>query len=227
MKVTYYGHSCFLIETQGKKLLIDPFITGNDLAKNIDIDGIRADYILLTHAHNDHTADVERVHKNNSSAKLIGAYEVVTYFSDKGIEGRGMNPGGKARFDFGTLKLVTAIHSSSFKDGTYGGNPTGIVIWNDEGCFYCAGDTALTMDMQLIPMTCPPLSFAILPIGDNFTMGYEDAALAAEFIRCDNIIGCHYDTFGFIKIDKDHAKNAFSARGKTLHLLSIGESKQF
>jgi L-ascorbate metabolism protein UlaG (beta-lactamase superfamily) len=120
--------------------------------------------------------------------------------------------------------MVAAIHSSGFPDGAYGGNPGGFVVWNDETCFYHAGDTALTLDMQLIPMTCPALQFAILPIGDNFTMGYEDAKLAAEFIQCDTIIGCHYDTFGYIRINHEAAKKAFADRGKTLILPSIGET---
>ena len=134
-----------------------------------------------------------------------------------------MNHGGKWNFDFGTCKYVNAIHTSTFPDGTNGGNSGGFVIWNEEGSFYHAGDTALTMDMKLIPMTCPPLDFAILPIGDNFTMGYEDASIAAEFIEYNQIIGCHYDTFGWIEIDKKKAKDAFEYRNKNLILLEIGK----
>ena len=142
----------------------------------------------------------------------------------KGVEGHPMNHGGKWVFDFGTVKYVNAIHSSVLPDGTYGGNPGGFVIWNDEVCFYHAGDTALTLDMKLIPDTCPKLDFAILPIGDNFTMDYRDAAIAAEFIQCDTIVGCHYDTFGYIEIDHEAAKKAFQDKGKTLLLPSIGET---
>lgn len=223
MKITYYGHAAFGIETAGKHLVFDPFISGNELAQHIDVDAIPADYLLLSHAHGDHVADVERIVKN-TSATLIANAEMIGYYSQKGINGHMMNHGGKWKFDFGIVKYVNAVHSSSFPDGTYGGNPGGFVIWNAENCFYFAGDTALTMDMKLIPMTCPKLDFAILPIGDNFTMSYEDACIASDFIECERIIGCHYDTFGYIKIDREEAKNAFAKRGKELILPSIGET---
>jgi len=155
---------------------------------------------------------------------IVSGFETAVFFGGRGCKYHPMNHGGKWKFDFGTVKLVNAVHSSSFPDGSYGGNPHGFVVWNDEDCFYHAGDTALTMDMKLIPMTCPKLDFAILPIGDNFTMGHEDAALAAEFVECDNIVGCHYDTFGYIVIDKDAAKESFTKRSKTIKLPEIGET---
>ncbi len=223
MKVTYYGQAGFSIETAGKTIVFDPFISPNEKAAHIDINSIKADYLLLTHAHGDHIADVETIAKNNDST-IVSGYETVTYYANKGFNGHPMNHGGKWAFDFGVAKYVNAIHSSSFPDGSYGGNPGGWVVWNKEGAFYHAGDTALTMDMKLIPMTCPKLNFAILPIGDNFTMGYEDAAIAAEFIDCQKIIGCHYDTFGFIEIDHNAAQKAFADKGKELILLDIGES---
>lgn len=221
IKITYYGHACFGMEIKGKNILFDPFISGNELAKDIDIHSIKADYILLTHAHGDHVADVETI-VENTGASLISNAEIITYYGNKKIGGHMMNHGGKWKFDFGIVKYVTAIHSSGFPDGSYGGNPGGFVIWNDENCFYVAGDTALTMDMKLIPMTCPKLDFAILPIGDNFTMDYEDAVIASDFIECEKIIGCHYDTFGYIKIDHEAAKKAFEKRGKDLILPTIG-----
>jgi L-ascorbate metabolism protein UlaG (beta-lactamase superfamily) len=135
-----------------------------------------------------------------------------------------LNIGGKWKFDFGTVKYVSAIHSSVLPDGTYGGNPGGFVIWNDDICFYFAGDTALSMDMKLIPQICSRLDFAILPIGDDFTMGYEDAVMASDFIECDKIVGCHYDTFGYIIIDHAAAKKAFADKGKELILLPVGGS---
>ena len=116
------------------------------------------------------------------------------------------------------------MHSSVLPDGSHGGSSGGFVIWNNSKSFYFAGDTALTLDMKLIPMTCPKLDFAILPIGDNFTMGYEDAVMAADFIQCDKIIGCHFDTFGYIKIDHEKAVKAFKDAGKELILLNIGQS---
>lgn len=125
---------------------------------------------------------------------------------------------------WGTVKSVVAIHSSEFPDGTYGGNPGGFVISNTEGTFYVAGDTALTMDMQLIPKICPSLDFAILPIGDNFTMGIDDAVEAAKMVQCTTIIGCHYDTFGYIEIDHQYARKAFADAGIRLLLPTIGET---
>lgn len=224
MKITYAGHACFLVETKGKKLLFDPFISGNELANGkISADEIEADYILLSHGHGDHVADAEAIAKR-TGAKLISSFETIEWYKAKGLEGHHMNLGGKWAFDFGTVKYVNAVHSSVLPDGTYAGNPGGFVIWNDEGCFYFAGDTALTMDMKLIPMTCPKLDFAILPIGDDLTMGIDDAILACDFIGTDKIIGCHYDTFGYIKIDHAAAKKSFADKGKELILLPIGDS---
>ncbi|MEM9887411.1 MAG: metal-dependent hydrolase [Bacteroidota bacterium] len=222
MTLTYYGHSCFGLEFGGKHLLFDPFITPNELAKAIDIDSIEADYILISHGHQDHVADAETIAKR-TGATIISNFEIVSWYGAKGLGGYPMNHGGKASFDFGTVKYVSSIHSSVLPDGTYGGNPGGFVIWNDENTFYFAGDTALTMDMKLIPMTCPKLDFAIFPIGDNFTMGYEDAIIASNFVECNKIVGCHYDTFGYIQIDQEVAQKAFTSKGKNLLLPAIGE----
>lgn len=231
MKVTYCGHACILVETMGKKLLFDPFIAPNPLFEahhypSLAADKIEADYIFLSHGHQDHTADAEEIARR-TGAPIISNAEIVGWYGRKGLKGHPMNHGGKWAFDFGTVKFVNAVHSSSLPDGSNGGSPGGFVVWNEEGCFYFAGDTALTMDMQLIPKTCPPLTFAILPIGDNFTMGYEEAVIAAEFISCDQIVGCHYDTFGYVKIDHAAAQNAFADAGKKLLLLPIGESQFF
>ena len=226
MEFTFYGQNCFSIKFGGKTLLIDPFITGNELAKDIDPESLEADYILLTHGHGDHVANAAQIAKR-TEATIISNYEVATHFMSKGLNGHPMNHGGKWQFDFGMVKYVNAVHSSMLPDGSNGGNPGGFVIWNDTNCIYIAGDTALTWDMKLIPMTCPKLDLAILPIGDNFTMGVEDAVIAAEFIECDKIIGCHYDTFGYIVIkDKDAAKKAFADKGKELILLPIGTATQ-
>jgi len=200
------------------KLLFDPFIVDNPTIKDNDITKIEADYILVTHGHADHVADVEAIAKN-TGAKLISNYEITTWFGKKGIEGHPLNHGGKATFDFGTVKYVNAVHTSTMPDGSNGGQPGGFVIWDKDNCFYFAGDTGLTLDMKLIPMTCPKQDFAILPIGDNFTMGYEDASIAAEFIACDKIIGCHFDTFGYIKIDHEEAKAAFNKKDKELIII--------
>lgn len=223
MKLTYLGQSGFQLEMKEKHIIVDPFISKNELAKDIDLASLKADFLLLTHGHSDHTLDAEGIAKRNG-ATVISNFEVASWYEEKGLEVHKLNHGGKWKFNFGIVKYVNAVHSSSMLDGEYGGNPGGFVVWNDENCFYIAGDTALTMDMKLIPMTCPKLDFAILPIGDNFTMSYEDALIASDFIECEKIIGCHYDTFGFIKIDHEAAKNAFAKRGKELILLSVGES---
>lgn len=223
MKITYYGHSCFRVEMNGKHLLFDPFISPNPHAAKINLDEIPADYILVSHGHADHVADVERIAKR-TGAPIISNFEIVTWFGQRSIKGHGMNHGGKYHFDFGTVKYVYATHSSVLPDGTYGGNPGGFVVWDNDQCFYFAGDTALTFDMKIIPLTCPKLNFAILPIGDNFTMDATDAAIAAEFIECDTVVGCHFDTFDVIKIDHSAAKAAFDKRGKTLILPAIGQT---
>lgn len=220
MKVTYYGHSCFSVETGGKTVLFDPFISPNELAKHINIDEIKADYILLSHGHADHVADCARIAKNNG-ATVVGAFEVAEWAANQGVEKtHGMNHGGKWDFDFGAVKCVNAIHSSSLPDGSYGGNPMGFVV-SAEKSFYYSGDTALTMDMQLIPRWAK-LDFAVLCLGDNFTMGYEDAIETAKMVQCNTVIGVHYDTFGFIKIDHQKVKRAFADAGISLYLLEIG-----
>ncbi len=223
MKITYYGHASFIIEMNGKSLVFDPFISPNEQAASVDVNNLKADYVLITHGHGDHVADAEEIARNNE-ASIVSNFEIVSWFGEKGLKGHPMNHGGKWKFDFGTVKYVYATHSSVMPDGKYGGNPGGFVIWDDNSCFYFAGDTALTMDMKTIPMTCPRLDFAILPIGDNFTMDYHDAAIAADFIECDKIIGCHFDTFPVIKIDHEAAKKVFADKGKELILLDIGQS---
>lgn len=223
MKLTYYGQSCFAIETGGKHLVFDPFITPNDLARHIDPEEIKADYILVSHGHTDHTADCVQLAKR-TGATVIGAFEVTHWINKQGIEKyHPMNLGGKWQFEFGSVKCTSAIHSSAMPDGSYGGNPMGFLITTPDKSFYYSGDTALTMDMELVPRWGKP-DFAVLPIGDNFTMGYEDAVLAAEMIECKNIVGVHYDTFGYIKIDHEKVKNAFVEAGLNLFLPKIGES---
>lgn len=222
MKFRFLGHAGFEFSTKGKKIVIDPFISGNPLANHIRPEDVQADYILLTHAHGDHTADAEGIAKRCGSV-IISNYEIVSYYENKGIKGHPMNHGGKFVFEFGTVKYIKADHSSVFPDGTYGGQPGGFVIWNDEISLYFSGDTALTTDMKLIPMTCPTIQCAILPIGDNFTMGADDAVLAAQFVECKKVIGCHFDTFGYIVINHEEAKKKFANQGIQLILPSVGE----
>ncbi|MEQ8219845.1 MAG: metal-dependent hydrolase [Arenibacter sp.] len=223
MQITSLGHCSLLIETGGKRLLVDPFITGNDKVHGkIDIKDLKPDYILVTHAHQDHTLDVEEIGKI-SEAKVVSNFEIATYYENKGLKAHPMNHGGSWKFDFGTLKYVNAIHTSSFADGTYGGQPGGFILSSEGKHIYIAGDTALTMDMKLIPMSFQ-LDLAVLPIGDNFTMGVDDAILASDFVECPKILGYHYDTFGYIVIDHKESVQKFSEHGKVLILLEIGGS---
>jgi L-ascorbate metabolism protein UlaG (beta-lactamase superfamily) len=222
MKITFYGHASLGIEVGGKHIIVDPFITENPQAAAIDINTLKADYILLTHAHGDHVLDVEAIAKR-TGATIVSNYEIATYYANLGFQSHPMNHGGSWKFDFGKVKYVNAIHSSSFPDGSNGGNPGGFVIEGEHKNIYIAGDTALTMDMKLIPLRTK-LDLAILPIGNNFTMDIEDAIIASDFIECDKIVGCHFDTFGYIEINHEEAIRQFFDKGKDLMLLKIGES---
>ncbi|MCK0131547.1 metal-dependent hydrolase [Flavobacteriaceae bacterium F08102] len=221
MKIQYLGHASLAITTGGKTVLVDPFISANELASSIDVDSLAADYILITHAHQDHILDVERIAKR-TGATLVSNFEIIEHFTKKGCKGHPMNHGGSWQFDFGTLNYVNAVHSSSFPDGSYGGQPGGFVLTTNEGCVYISGDTALTYDMKLLPLF-HAIDLAILPIGDNFTMGIDAAVMAAQFVKCTRVLGVHYDTFGYIKIDHEQAKNAFAKQGIDLTLLDIGQ----
>lgn len=223
MQFTFYGHSCFSVQIKGRNILFDPFITPNSLAADIDIHTLQADYIFLSHGHDDHIADCISI-ATRTGARVVCNFEIHTWLNNQGITNtHPMNTGGKWTFDFGTVKCVVAQHSSGLPDGSYGGNPMGFVFTTGEGNFYYSGDTALTVDMQLIPRYTP-LNFAVLPVGDNFTMGIDDAIEAADFIQCRQIIGVHYDTFGYIKIDHEKAKHAFREKEIDLHLLAVGET---
>ena len=222
MKITFYGHASLGIEVGGKHIIVDPFITGNPQASAIDINSLKADYILLTHAHTDHVLDVETI-ASRTQATIISNAEIASYYAKSGFQAHPMNHGGTWNFDFGKVKYVNAVHSSSFPDGSYGGNPGGFVIEGEHKNIYIAGDTALTMDMKLIPMRTK-LDLAILPIGNNFTMDVEDAIIASDFLDCDKILGYHFDTFGYIEINHEQAIKKFFDKGKDLMLLEIGAS---
>ncbi len=223
MKFTYYGQSCFAVKVKDKNILFDPFITPNQLAKNIDVNSVQADYIFVSHGHGDHVADLIPIAKR-TGATCVAAAEIATWLGKQGIEKvHGMNHGSFIDFEFGKARGVNAIHSSSLPDGTYAGNPLGFVFNTDEKNFYYAGDTALTMDMQLIPLWSK-LDFSVMPIGGNYTMDVADALHAADFVKCNTVIGVHYNTFPVIKIDADKAIRDFEAGGKKLLLPKIGES---
>ena len=226
MKVTYYGQSCLGVEVAGKHLLFDPFIRPNKLASAVDVDSIPADYILLTHGHQDHMADAPEI-AQRTGAVVIANFEVSAWLEKKGVKNiADLNHGGAQNFDFGRVKFVNAVHSSGIPDGSPGGNPGGFVVESADGNFYHSGDTALTMDMQLIGEVTK-LRFAALCIGDHYTMGIADAIRAADFIRCHEILGIHYDTFPQIQIDHALALKQFAQAGKKLYLLPIGSSHDF
>lgn len=222
MKFTYYGQSCFGVEIKNKHILFDPFISGNPLAKYIDVQTIQADYILLSHAHNDHILDCEAI-ALRTGAKVICNYEIHEWLNVKGVSNtHPMNTGGSWQFEDFKVKCVVAQHSSSLPDGSYGGNAMGFIISTEEGNFYFAGDTALTLDMQLIPMWAK-IDFAVLPIGNNFTMDIDDAIRAAKFVNTSKIVGVHYDTFEYIKINHQTALEKFIESNIELLLPKIGE----
>ena len=223
MKLTYFGQSAFSVEIKGKRVLFDPFIRDNPLSKNVDVNTVEADYIFISHGHGDHVADVAEIAKR-TGAKCVGSAEVAGWLHNQGIpNAHPMNHGAPIHFEFGSARGVNAIHSSSFPDGSYAGNPLGFVFTTEDGNFYFAGDTALTLDMQLIPQFAK-LNFAVLPIGGNFTMDATDAIIASDFIQCNTIVGVHYNTFDLIKIDTENAVAEFKNAGKKLLLPAVGET---
>jgi L-ascorbate metabolism protein UlaG (beta-lactamase superfamily) len=223
MNFTFLGHACFTIEFGAKTLLFDPFISGNPMAKEhgIDVDRIQADYILISHAHADHLLDAVSIAKR-CEATVVCSYEVHEWLLKQGVaKTHPMNIGGRWGFGDFSVKCVVAHHSSGLPDGSYGGSPMGFLVFADNKQIYYSGDTSLTLDMQLIPRWAT-LDCAILPLGDNFTMGVSDAVLAAEFAGAKRVIGVHYDTFGYIVIDKEGALQQFNDAGIVLELPKIG-----
>jgi len=222
MKYTYYGQSCFLLEADGKKFLIDPFITPNPLAAAIDTKSIEADYILVSHGHGDHVADLVLL-GNQTGALIIAMPEVAGWAGKQGLTNIHAMNYGPAKFDFGKLRMVWATHSSSMPDGSYGGNPAGFVLEIEGKAIYIAGDTSLNMDMKLLA-DLYKIDYAVLPIGGNYTMDADDAVIAAKFVNCDRVIGVHYNTVPEIEIDTEVALAKFARENKQLLLPAIGET---
>jgi len=222
MEIKYLGHSCFLVNINGINILFDPFISDNPLASEIDIKTIPADFILITHGHDDHIGDAVSIAKQ-TNAMIISNFELINYFISKGIKNtHELNVGGEWEFAFGKVKFVYAAHSNQLPNGLYGGQSGGFIIKTANQSFYYAGDTGLTMEMQLLEKD--KLDFAFLPIGGNYTMDVADALIASDFIKCDKIIGMHYDTFAHITIDNKSAFNLFKDNNKNLILPEIGKT---
>ncbi len=223
MEITFLGHSCFLIKFQNTELLIDPFITGNPKAEKVNIEDLNPDFILLSHGHQDHVLDAEAI-ATQSNATIIANYEIATWYESKGIKSTvGMNHGGNYVFKDGSIKFVPALHSSVLPDGSYGGNPVGFVIKAEGETIYYAGDTGLSIEMELIGRYEEP-TVAILPLGDMFTMGIDDAIRCSDLVKCNKVVGMHFDTFPPIEIDKEESKRKFAAMNKELILMNVSES---
>jgi L-ascorbate metabolism protein UlaG (beta-lactamase superfamily) len=223
MKITYLGHSCFLVATAKARLIIDPYLTGNPMAAAKAAD-IEVDYILCSHGHNDHTGDALAISKR-CGAQIIANHEIAEYFAAQGANTLGMNPGGAHNFPFGRVKLTIAHHSSSTNEGLnpiYLGSPCGILLQADGRTIYHAGDTALFLDMQLIGRH--GLDLAMVPIGDNYTMGIEDAATALEFLKPRLAVPMHYNTWPPIAVDPHEFVEAAARTDHTVRILQPGES---
>jgi L-ascorbate metabolism protein UlaG (beta-lactamase superfamily) len=223
MEINYYGHSCFEVHYNEHRILFDPFISPNPKAAEIKLSHIKPTLIVISHAHGDHIADAESIAKK-CGIPILANYEITSWFAEKGVEHTiGMNTGGTFQIDDLSISLTQALHSSSFPDGSYGGNPNGFAIRCGERRFYYAGDTDIFGDMQLIAQYYKP-EFSILPVGDHFTMGFERAAEAAKLLNVKKVIGVHFDTFPPIEIDHYKAKSHFAAHGLDLNLPEIGQT---
>ena len=212
MKISYHGHSFVIVKTDIHSILIDPFITGNKLC-DVDPETVDADVILLTHGHNDHVGDTVSIARR-TGARVVALNELAVYLGRQGVETHPMNIGGAYDFDFGRVKFTQAFHGSSYEeeDGTfvYTGMPGGILLTIDGKTIYHVGDTALFSDLKMIG-EMNNIDLAFIPIGDNFTMGPEDALIAADWINANIVVPVHYNTFPVIEQDAD----AFAQRVKT------------
>jgi L-ascorbate metabolism protein UlaG (beta-lactamase superfamily) len=223
-KITYLGHSAFYMESQKGKIIIDPFLSGNPKAKK-DPKEVKVDYVLLTHGHGDHLGDSIDIAKSNN-ATIIAPNELAIYCSNKGAQVHPMHIGGAHEFPFGKVKLTIAHHGSAAPDGTYTGNPCGFLITMDGKTFYHPGDTGLFYDMKLIG-EMNDIELAVLPIGDNFTMGIDDAVKATEFLQPKMVIPMHYQTFDVINVDPKEFISKVEAKGFRGKILPIGDSYSF
>jgi L-ascorbate metabolism protein UlaG (beta-lactamase superfamily) len=221
MKIIYHGHSFLQLVNNKYSILIDPFITGNPKAIT-SIENLKCDYIILTHGHGDHISDAMAIAKKYK-ATVISSFEIANYAERFNVKAHPMGIGGGFNFPFGRAKLTIAHHSSSFPDGTYAGNPTGVIISMDGKTVYHAGDTGLFYDMKLIG-EMHKIDCAFLPIGDNFTMGIDDAVKASEFINAHVTIPIHFNTFDIINANPEDYKKKVESIGKKCRIINIGDS---
>ncbi len=220
MKVTFLGHACFLLESGGDSLIFDPFLKGNSLAP-VTPEDVRANYILVSHFHGDHFGDTETIARKND-ATIISSAEIAGYCLDKGLKAHKMHIGGKHGFDFGWVKLTQAFHGA----GIPGGLACGFVVNLEGKNVYFAGDTGLFGDMALIGEE--NLDLALLPIGDNFTMGAEDALKAAKMLKASTVIPMHYNTWPLVKADPEQFCQAVErVTGSKALVLPPGNSHVF
>ncbi len=224
LKVTYLSHSGFLFDDGTYKLLIDPYLTGNPTAKHSSQE-INADFIALTHAHGDHLGDAMKIAKDNS-ATIIAVNELGNYLIEFGLKVHKMHIGGGYNFPFGRLKFTIAHHGSSTNDGKYMGEAAGVVVKMGGHTFYHCGDTGLFMDMKLIGQI-DNISLMFLPIGDNFTMGIDDAVKAVEFVKPKIAIPMHFNTFPIITADPAEFKTKVESIRKKCIIMEIGETIEF
>ncbi|MFA8343328.1 MAG: metal-dependent hydrolase [Rhodothermaceae bacterium] len=221
MKLRYFSHSAFQITTDsGKVILIDPFLDDNPTCE-VKSDDVKADYIVLTHAHGDHCADAFKI-ADRCDSLFICVNELADYCAEKGYKAHNMHIGGGYNFDFGRVKFTIAHHGSVTPDGKYGGNPAGVVLTIDGKKLYHTGDTGLFLDMKLIG-EIDKIDYFLAPIGDNFTMGIDDAVKAVEFVNPGVSIPMHYNTFPVIEADPEEFKSKVEAIGKTARVMAFGE----
>ena len=223
MTIQFLGQNCFLFTYQGKNILSDPFYNFEKEKSNFEIEAQKIDYILITHAHGDHIADVKEVLQHHPEAQIIGQPEICGHFGHpNSID---INFGGSAKFLDMKISMVPASHTSSFPDGSYGGEPCGYIFRFQNKNVYFAGDTGVMADMELFPKLFGNIDLAILPIGSHYTMCARKASFAAsELLKTKKVIGCHFDTFPPIKINHDEAKARFAEKNVELILPQLGET---